>query len=252
MRARGCSEIGRRRLCVARVSLAAALACVGAAVAVAGCGSSGATTTSKSAAAPVGTVITGPGLQSGPGPWPPEYAHLVQRRRELGLPPVGNEKFHIHAALHIYKDGLLIPVPALIGLVPSKKIETALHTHDATGIIHMETIRPYKFTLGEFFKVWGVKLGPAQLGGLTGVGGDKLHFYVNGHKLEDPAAYVMHNGDNISIGYGADSSFPHSPGTQLLREVQAGKAGLNCSSTTTSKKAKSCMSQLRSKGTQKK
>ena len=109
----------------------------------------------------------------------------------------------------------------------------------------METIHPYMFTLGDFFKVWGVKLGPAQVGGLTGLGGNKLHFYVNGHTLSDPAAYVMHNGDNFSIGYGADSSFPHSPGTQLLREVEEGKAGLNCSATTTSKGAKSCMVKLK-------
>ena len=112
----------------------------------------------------------------------------------------------------------------------------------------METIHPYKFTLGDFFKVWGVKLGPEQVGGLKGLGGDRLHFYVNGHVLADPAAYVMHNGDNFSIGYGADSSFPHSPGAQLLREVMEGKAGLNCSATTSSTKGKSCMVKAGSTG----
>ncbi len=230
-------------------AIAGALAALAVILAVAGCGSSSPSTTSataSSATAP-GLVITGPGLQTSPGPWPAEYAHLLERRKELGLPPVGNEKFHIHAALHIYKQGLLLPVAALIGLEPSKGIETSLHTHDSTGIIHMETVHPFRFTLGDFFKVWGVKLGPEQVGGLTGLGGDKLHFYVNGHTLTDPAAYVMHNGDNISIGYGEDASFPHSPGTQLLREVEAGKAGLNCSATTTSKKAKSCMLKTRAK-----
>jgi hypothetical protein len=229
--------------------IAGALMALALILAVAGCGSSSPSTTNAiaSGAAPPGLVITGPGLQTSPGPWPAEYAHLLERRKELGLPPVGNEKFHIHAALHIYKQGLLLPVAALIGLEPSKGIETSLHTHDSTGIIHMETVHPYRFTLGDFFKVWGVKLGPEQVGGLRGLGGDKLHFYVNGHTLTDPAAYVMHNGDNISIGYGEDASFPHSPGTQLLREVEEGKAGLNCSATTTSKKAKSCMVKAGSK-----
>jgi hypothetical protein len=229
--------------------IAGALMALAVILAVAGCGSSSPSTkaaAASSATAP-GLVITGPGLHTSPGPWPAEYAHLLERRKELGLPPVGNEKFHIHAALHIYKQGLLLPVAALIGLEPSKGIETSLHTHDSTGIIHMETVHPYRFTLGDFFKVWGVKLGPEQVGGLRGLGGDKLHFYVNGHTLTDPAAYVMHNGDNISIGYGEDASFPHSPGTQLLREVEAGKAGLNCSATTTSKKAKSCMVKAGSK-----
>jgi hypothetical protein len=216
-----------------RRKLGATIAACALTLLAAACGSSG--------DSPSGLVINGPGLSTSAPPWQPEYAHLPERTHKLGLPPVGNEKFHIHAALHIYKNGLLLPVPAEIGLVPAKHIETSLHTHDATGIIHMETIHPFKFTLGDFFSVWGVKLGPAQVGDLTGLGGDKLHFYLNGKPLRNPAAYVMKNGDNISIGYGPDNSFPHSPGTRLLREVEEGKAGLNCSATTTSKKAKSCL-----------
>jgi hypothetical protein len=199
-------------------------------VVASGCGSS------APASAPAGLTISGPGLQTGPPPWPPEYAHLEERVRPLHLPPVGAEQFHIHAALHIYKEGILIPVPAEIGLEPAKGIETSMHTHDPTGIIHMEASHRFNFTLGDFFSVWGVKLGPAQVGGLTGLGGNKLHFYLNGHPLRDPAALVLHKGDNIAIGYGADSSFPHSPGTRLLKEVNEGKAGLNCSSSIGSKK----------------
>jgi hypothetical protein len=201
-----------------------------------GCGSS--------AAPPAGLAIAGPGLSTAAPPWHPEYAHLGERLRQLGLPPVGNEKFHIHAALHIYVNGLLTPVPALVGLNPAKGLESSLHTHDTSGIIHMETLHPFKFTLGEFFAVWGVKLGPAQVGGLEGLGGDKLHFFLNGRPFTNPAALVMRNGDNIAIGYGPESSFPHSPGAQLLHEVMEGKAGLNCSSTTSSKAGKSCMSTL--------
>jgi hypothetical protein len=224
----------RRRLTAAFAVVAASLALL----AAAGCGSS--------TPALTGLIIAGPGLQTGPPPWKPEYAHLAERKTELHLPPVGNEKFHIHAALHIYVNGLLKPVPALVGLEPAKNIETSLHTHDSSGVIHMETIHKFNFTLGDFFKVWGVELGPEQVGGLKGLGGDRLHFYVNGHKLTNPAAYVMHNGDNFSIGYGAESSFPHSPGTQLLHEVMEGKAGLNCSATTGSTKTKSCMVKFKS------
>jgi hypothetical protein len=212
---------------------AAALAVLATVLAVAGCGSS----SSK----PAGLTITGAGLRTSQPPWAPEYAHLPERSKELRLPPVGNESFHIHAALHIYKDGLLMAVPAEVGLEAAKHIETSLHTHDSTGIIHMEAAHRFNFTLGDLFKVWGVKLGPDQVGGLKGLGGDKLHFFVNGRPLQDPAAYVMHNGDNFSIGYGPEGSFPRSPGAQLLREVQEGKAGLNCSSTTKSKAKKSCL-----------
>lgn len=224
---------------MSRRSLASALVAFALTVLAASCGSS-------SGDAPSGLVISGPGLSTAQPPWKPEYAHLEERSHKLGLPPVGDEKFHIHAALHIYKDGLLITVPELIGLEPAKKIETSMHTHDTSGIIHMESIHPFHFTLGDFFSVWGVKLGPAQVGGLTGAGGDKLHFFVNGKPLANPAAYVLHRRDNIVIGYGPEDSFPHNPNTQLLREVEEGKAGLACAATTTSKKAKSCMTQFHS------
>jgi hypothetical protein len=199
-----------------------------------GCGSSN--------PAPPGLAVCGPGLRVSQPPWPPEYEHLAQRLRQIGLPPGGSEKFHIHAMLHIYVNGLLVPLAANIGLDPAKHLESSLHTHDHTGIIHMEAARPFKFTLGDFFSVWGVKLGPAQVGGLKGYDGDRLHFYLNGRPLSNPAAHVLHNNDSVVIGYGASSSFPHAPSTFLLKEVEGnGGAALSCSSAPSGHKAKSCL-----------
>jgi hypothetical protein len=199
-----------------------------------GCGSSN--------PAPPGLTISGPGLQVSGPPWPAEYAHLAQRLRRIGLPPGGSEKFHIHAMLHIYVNGLLVPLPANIGVDPAKHLESSLHTHDHTGIIHMEAARPFKFTLGDFFSVWGVKLGPAQLGGFTGYGGDHLHFYLNGRPLSNPAVHVLRNNDSVVVGYGPSNSFPHAPSTFLLTEIE-GKGGtaLSCSSARAGHKAKSCL-----------
>src|SRR6185312_12971121 len=208
------------------------LAGVTLALALSACGDSSST-------GPAGLAITGPGLQSSASPWKPEYAHLSQRVKEMGLPPTGNEKFHIHAALHIYKDGLLVPVPADVGIITAQGFETSLHTHDVTGVIHMEAPHPVKFTLGDFFKVWGVAFGPEQVGNLRGYGGDHLHFYVNGRPLTNPAAYVLRRRDNIAIGYGPVDSFPHSPNTQILEEVEKGTGGFGCS-TKPGGKAKSC------------
>ena len=210
----------------------AALAVAPLLLAVSGCGSSTAT--------PAGLVISGPGLSTSQPPWHPEYEHLAQRIRETGIPAGGQEKFHIHALLHIYVEGLLVPLPADIGLDSAKHLESSLHTHDGTGIIHMEAPHPYNFTLGDFFAVWGVKLGPAQVGGLKGYGGDKLHFYLNGQPLANPAAHVLHNGDSIVIGYGKPNSFPHAPSTFLLKEVEEGKGGLGCSNATGKSHGKSC------------
>jgi hypothetical protein len=213
--------------------LIAALAVLLALVA-SGCGSG--------ASAPPGLTISGPGLQVSQPPWPPEYQHLGQRLRQLGLPPGGSEVFHHHALLHIYANGLLVPLAANVGLEPVKHLESSLHTHDHSGIIHMEAPHPFNFTLGDFFAVWGVKFGPAQLGGLTGYGGDRLHFYLNGRPLTNPAAHVLKNNDSIVIGYGADNSFPHAPSTLPLKEVEGkGGAALSCSSASAGKKATNCL-----------
>jgi len=210
------------------------------ALAGAGCGSS--------AHAPSGLTISGPGLQtsqpaSGPGEaaWKPEYAHLAERLKLIGIPPGGQEKFHIHALLHIYVEGLLRPLAANIGLDPAKGLESSMHTHDATGIIHMEAPHPFNYTLGDFFSVWGVKLGPAQVGGLKGAGGDRLHFYLNGKPLRNPAALVLHKDDSIVIGYGPPSGYPHNPSKFLLTEVDKGEGGLGCGATKKGHKAKSCL-----------
>ena len=218
----------RRALACALLALAVALA--------GGCGSSG----SDSATVP-GTTNAGPGLQTSQPPWRPEYAHLAQRIRALGLPPAGTERFHIHALLHVYVDGILQPVPANIGIDEAKHIETSLHTHDKTGIIHMEATHPHRFTLGDFFAVWGVKLGPDRVGGLTGLGGDKLHFYLDGRPLRDPAARQLRDGDNVVIGYGALGSFPHAPSTELLRALESRNGtALRCSAVRGGRRVTSC------------
>jgi hypothetical protein len=197
-----------------------------------GCGSS--------TSAPSGLTISGPGLQTSLPPWAPEYQRLAQRIHEIAIPPGGSEKFHIHAMLHIYVHGLLQPLSADIGLDPAKGIESSMHTHDRTGIIHMEAPHPFNYTLGDFFSVWGVKLGPDQVGGLKGYGGDRLHFYLNGRPLKNPAAIVLHKEDNVVIGYGPDNSFPHRPSTILLTEVEKGEGGLGCSQGKKGQHQKSC------------
>ncbi|MBA3807772.1 MAG: hypothetical protein H0X28_05190 [Solirubrobacterales bacterium] len=206
---------------------------VGALLALSGCGSG--------AKDPPGLVISGPGLQASRPPWGPEYNHLAERLHALGLPPGGSEKVHHHALLHIYVNGLLSPVAANVGLDPAKHLESSLHTHDHTGVIHMESAYPYNFTLGDLFSVWGVKLGPAQVGALHGVGGDHLHFFLNGKTLANPAAHVLHDNDNISIGYGPLDSFPHKPGTIALKEVEGkGGAALSCAKASKGHKTRSC------------
>src|SRR3954467_14055686 len=109
------------------------------------------------------TAVSGPRGTATAPPWKPEYAHLKQRLVQLKLPPVGKEQFHTHALLHIYIDGRLVELAPNIGIDRAHGAYSSVHTHDTTGIVHMESERPFKFTLGTFFAVWGVRLGNKPL-----------------------------------------------------------------------------------------
>jgi hypothetical protein len=215
---------------IRRAALFGAIAVVVIAV-LAGCGASG--------PPEKGLLITGPGIRATAPPWTPQYAGLAQRIKTLGLPTGDSEKFHIHAQLSIHNQGLLVTVPANLGIDERHHIETTIHTHDATGIIHMEAPRPYRYTLGDLFAIWGVRFGAGTLGALQDHGADRVWVYVNGSLLTDPARHFIANGDSISIGYGPNSSFPHEPDTSLLKQVLAGKSTLSCTDGPT-KKQKVC------------
>jgi hypothetical protein len=75
-------------------------------------------------------------------------------------PPIGNVQcnvneqlaFHIHAHLSIYIDGQSVALPAQIGI--TNTCYYWLHTHDTSGIIHMESPIQTIFTLGTFLQLW--------------------------------------------------------------------------------------------------
>ncbi len=151
------------------------------------------------------------GVQTTPPPWQPEYDHLGQRLQALGLPTLNEQVFHIHSLLHVYVNGKPVAVPANIGLEEPSGPFSPLHTHDTTGIIHMEADQQYPFTLGQFFAVWGVRFSDNQLGPYKPRGDEKLTVYVNGERISDPVNYVMKEHDNIVVGYGKRGSFPTKP-----------------------------------------
>jgi hypothetical protein len=151
------------------------------------------------------------GVQTTPPPWDPEYDHLSERLQALGLPGLNEQIFHIHALLHVYVNGKPVTVPANIGLKEPTGPFSPIHTHDTSGIVHMEADQEYPFTIGQFFAVWGVKFSDDQLGPYKSKGDEKLTVYVNGKKVSDPVNYVMKEHDVISVGYGKPGSFPTKP-----------------------------------------
>jgi len=168
-------------------------------------GASAATSTGK----PINWAAI-PGLQTGPPPWDNSSAVLADRLPILGLDALGaeGEVIHIHQHLDIYVNGKKVTVPALIGIDTAGQFLTQVHTHDTTGIVHVESPSHRTFTLGLFFGEWGVKLTSKCLG--TYCSG--LKWWVNGTKMTgNPAQLVLKSHQEIVLAIGkAPSPVPSS------------------------------------------
>jgi hypothetical protein len=147
--------------------------------------------------------------QATPGPWNSGTAGLEKRAAAMGLPDPSDTVFHIHANLEVVADGKKQTVPANVGIDQSSQFLTSLHTHDDSGVIHMEAVQPYPFKLGQFFQVWNVPFSATQLGSYQVGKGLVLQTWVNGKQIKgDPVNYVMKAHDRIVVGFGKPGSFP--------------------------------------------
>lgn len=90
--------------------------------------------------------------------------------------------YHVHAHLSLYINGQPVAVPANIGIAYDQGCYYWLHTHDSSGIIHIEAPSQENFALGTFFKLWHEQFGqlqyPQQLDQTSG-----WTVYVNGKKF---------------------------------------------------------------------
>jgi hypothetical protein len=126
-----------------------------------------------------------------------------------GLPILGEEgnALHIHAHLDIIANGTAVQVPADIGIDTARQKISPLHSHDTTGVIHVESpTKDTTFTLGQVFTEWQVSLSADHIGGLSADGTHHLKAYVNGTlRSGDPAGIVLAAHDEIAIVYGTDA-----------------------------------------------
>ena len=150
----------------------------------------------------------------------------MARTAAAGLPGFKAEQlfFHVHAHLDVYVDGKAVLVPAGIGfgddpklryflykgqpvvgapLKPcSKPCVSPLHTHDESGVLHVENDKERQITLGQFFTEWGVRFSPDCVGGYCAP--DKPYkVYVGGQPFTgDAATIVLTNLKEIAIVIG--------------------------------------------------
>ncbi|MBS2538471.1 hypothetical protein KGQ20_37560 [Catenulispora sp. NF23] len=133
---------------------------------------------------------------------------------KAGLPMLGSEmlQVHYHAHLDVIVDGKPVTVPQYVGIDENAQTITALHTHDTSGVMHIESAKDTPFKLGQFFTEWGQPLTAAQVGPVAIDADQALHVIVNGKEIAgDPAQYVLKAHDEIAVWIGAKSQTPQVP-----------------------------------------
>jgi len=181
-----------------------------------------------------------------PAPWGLP-AFPLSRIALAGLVPVTRTLVrHDHVHLDVVVDGRRVPVPAGLGqaqpvdrgpgpcppppesrsigdcspghyFTPDVAI-SPLHTHSASGIVHIESDRPAVFTLGELFDEWGVRLDGRCVGSYCDGGGKALRVFVGGRRVTgDPRRVVLADRQEIAVVYGTESAFRSVPSRYAKR-----------------------------------
>jgi hypothetical protein len=142
-------------------------------------------------------------------PWPAPTA-LAERADAAGLRNVWGEKLaeHVHTHLTILDGDDPVTVPANVGHSDAGHFAAQLHTHDTSGILHVESPTRRTFTLGQFFDEWGVRLDAWHVGGLRG----ELTVWVDGRRvIGDPRSIALTNRREIVLDVTTIGEVPHLP-----------------------------------------
>jgi hypothetical protein len=161
---------------------------------------------------PAGSVtVNGPllGMRSGPPPWNAGVTGLRARLGALGFTGGEGTTLHIHEHLDVFVRGRRVAVPPDIGIDPNGQFISPIHTHDDSGLIHVESSRDRAYSLGQLFDVWGVRLTNTCLGGLCDTGADRLRVFVDGKEATgDVRLLRLFKHAEIVVAYGTQAELP--------------------------------------------
>ncbi len=103
--------------------------------------------------------------------------------------------FHIHAHLDVFVNGQHVTVPKYVGIMDNSCLYW-LHTHDDSGIMHIESTQQQNFTLSQFIDMWRATN--------TGVPpNDEPIIFINGQEVSTKLADTELNAhDEVTIVYG--------------------------------------------------
>jgi hypothetical protein len=209
-------DIGSSSLGAVRIRSVVAIGCL---LMVSACGGGGATSALKYSAP------AAPKPAKGAAPWP-SPKNALKLAQKAGLEMARHEflVYHIHAHLDVFVNGKAVPVPSAIGInihdpgvrhgpvsggtgyggikECAKPCISPLHTHDFTGVVHVESPTQRVYRLGQFFVEWGVKLNAKCVGGYCSPR-SKFAVFVNGvRRTGDPARIAFTNLQEIAIVIG--------------------------------------------------
>jgi hypothetical protein len=126
-----------------------------------------------------------------------------------GLDCIVTVAAHYHAHVSLFFEGQQLAIPAAIGITNPTIVNGFvqngdcfywLHTHDATGIIHIEPPSASSaLTLGQLFDLWGQPLTSDEVAGYRG----EISVFVDGLRYTgDPREIVFASRKHISIQVG--------------------------------------------------
>ena len=196
----------RNRLIVIVASIVVAALVIGVVVLTDGGGSP----TPSAAGVTLPDPATLAGVIQKPPPWPNNIQDTNARLAELDLPSLSESILHHHIELSSFVDGQQAVVPAGIGYSPELQVFSPLHTHDDTGIVHVESADPnFEPVLGQFMDVWGVYFTSSCIGSECSSGSQALRVYVDGKEYTgDPTLLPLTDMLSVVITFGTKGQLP--------------------------------------------
>lgn len=116
-------------------------------------------------------------------------------------------EMHVHSHLSLFVNGRQYAIPSQVGVVQRPDGVSciyALHTHDDSGMIHVEA-KPGTYRLGQFFKIWGQALSRTAVGPYRG----RVSAFVNGTAYDaDPNSILLSPYQQVVLEVGARVVMP--------------------------------------------
>ena len=104
--------------------------------------------------------------------------------------------------LSIVIDGQTQTVPGGIGLPLGQVGEEPIHTHNTSGLIHVESTENLPFRLQDFFRVWGRTFSRNDILDHATGAGEKITMTVNGRPSQAFGSLLLKKDQQVVIHYG--------------------------------------------------